>query len=226
MKYQNPDVESSYKENDLGRDLYEAVLKYKPKKIIEFGSLYGYSTIAMSMALDEIGEGTIQVYDLFESYIYTHSAHKHTSVESLKKGGLRYYLEALRMDFGMWLHPSRNMITKGQLRKNIEKYGLSKYVKLDKKNFVDWAKSPEPFDMMHFDIANNGNTIKLLYKTVKPYIDQGAVVYFEGGGHERDNLAWVVKHGLEKIEESGVPYEVVNNKFPSLSVITNKVINN
>jgi len=219
MKYQNPDIESSYKENNLGKDLYDAVLKHRPKKIIEFGSFYGYSTIAMAMALDEIGEGTIQVYDLFESYIYTHSAHKHTTKESIERGGWRYYLEALRMDFHMWLRPGRNMITRKQLMKTMEKYGLSKYVRLDKKNFKDWIKNPEPFDMMHFDISNNGETIKLLYDTVKPYVDQGSVVYFEGGSTERDNLSWVIKHNLKKISESGVPYDVVNSKFPSLSVI-------
>lgn len=219
MEYQNPNVESSYRENNLGQDLYNAVLKNKPKKIIEFGSFYGYSTIAMAMALDEIGGGTIQVYDLFESYIYTHSAHKHTTQESVKRGGLRYYLEAIRMDFPMWLHPKRNMITRKELMENIEKYGLSKYVKLDKKNFIDWAKNPEPFDMMHFDISNNGDTIKLLYKTVKPFIDRGSVVYFEGGSSDRDNLVWMGKHGLPKIRESGVPYDLVNEKFPSLSII-------
>ena len=102
---------------------------------------------------------------------------------------------------------------------NIGKYGLSKYVKLEKKNFKDWAKKPEPFDMMHFDISNNGETVALMYEAVKPYLYSGSVVYFEGGSKERDNLPWMDKHGLKKIGESGVPYEVVNEKFPSLSVI-------
>lgn len=219
MKYQNPDIESSYRENDLGRDLYNAVLVHKPHTIIEFGSFYGYSTVAMAMALDELGRGSIRVYDLFESYIYTHSAHKHTSQESLQKKGLGYYFEALRMDFPMWLRPARNMITKKELMRNIERYGLSQYVTLEKKNFVDWAKAPEPFDMMHFDIANNGDTLQLLYTAVTPAIDQGSVVYFEGGSRERDNLPWMHKHGLRKLADSGVPYRVVNEKFPSLSVI-------
>lgn len=171
------------------------------------------------MALDELGEGTIQVYDLFESYLWTHSAHKHTSQESLQKKGLRYYLEALRMDYPMWLRPGRHMIRKKELMKSIDRYGLSEYVTLEKKNFMDWVQSPEPFDMMHFDIANNGDTIRLLYSAVKPSIDLGSVVYFEGGSRERDNLAWMHTHGLAKIADSGVPYTVVNEKFPSLSVI-------
>lgn len=219
MKYQNPDIDSSYRENNLGKDLYDAVLKHKPKKIIEFGCLYGYSTIAMAMALDEIGEGVIHGYDLFESYIYTHSAHKHTSKELLEKKGLAYYIEAIKMDFPMWLHPKRNMIRKSEVMKNIEKYGLSKYVTLEKKNFNDWIKSPEDFDMMHFDVSNNGDTLEKIYKAVKPFIEKGSVVYFEGGSIDRDNLAWMDKHHLRKIKDSGVPYRVVNEKFPSLSVI-------
>ena len=30
MKYTNPNIESSYQENDIGKTLYDAVLKYKP----------------------------------------------------------------------------------------------------------------------------------------------------------------------------------------------------
>lgn len=57
MKYTNPDIESSYRDNDLGRTLYDLVLKYKPKKIVEHGILFGYSTVAMAQALDELGGG-------------------------------------------------------------------------------------------------------------------------------------------------------------------------
>ncbi len=219
MQYKNPDIDSSYKENDLGRTLYEAVLAHKPKKIIEFGSLYGYSTVAMAMALDELGEGQIKVYDLFESYIFTHSAHKHTNAASLKKNFFAYLLEAIRMDYSMWLHPSRSTITRSHVKKNIDRFGLGKYVTLEKKNFTEWIKNPEPFDMMHVDINNNGDSIMLLYEAVKPYIERGSVVYFEGGSKERDNLPWIDRHALSKITESGVPYRVVNEKFPSLSVI-------
>ncbi len=182
MKYQNPDIESSYAEHDLGKDLYEAVLKHKPKKIIEFGCLYGYSTIAMAMALEELRQGKIIVYDLFDKYQYKHSTKKVT-------------------------------------QENINKYGLQKYVELKDMDFEKWLKNPEPFDMMHFDISNNGEKLEHLYGAVKPFIDQGAMVYFEGGTKERDNIDWMNKYGFKKMTESNVPYEVVNAKFPSLSLI-------
>ena len=220
MKYQNPELESSYHENDLGRTLYDAVLKHKPKKIVEFGSFYGYSTVAMAMALDELGEGTIQVYDMFDSYLFSHAAHKHTTEESKKKRGtLSYALEAIRMDWRMWLRPARNIITKKELMRNLEKYGVGDYVTLTKKDFADWAKSPEEFDMMHFDINNTGDKLRMLYEAVKPQIARGAFVYFEGGSEERDNLSFMTNHNLEKLRSSGVPYHVVDERFPSLSLI-------
>jgi len=93
MKYTNPKIESSYRKNDLGKTLYDLVLKYKPKRIIEHGVLSGYSTVAMAMALDEIGEGHIYAFDLFGNYEF-----KSSTIE--------------------------------ETQKNIDRYGVSKYVSL------------------------------------------------------------------------------------------------
>jgi predicted O-methyltransferase YrrM len=44
MQYKNPtDIKSSYSQNDIGKTFYDLVLKYKPKKIVEVGTLFGYS---------------------------------------------------------------------------------------------------------------------------------------------------------------------------------------
>lgn len=68
MKYINPEIQSSFRENDLGKTLYDLVIQLKPKKIIEFGALNGYSTVCMAMALDELGKGKIESYDLWKKY--------------------------------------------------------------------------------------------------------------------------------------------------------------
>ena len=79
MKYTNPNVKSSYQENNLGKVLYDYILQTKPKKIIEFGTLYGYSAIAMAMAIDELdNDGKIVCYDLWDKYPYTHSVIEET----------------------------------------------------------------------------------------------------------------------------------------------------
>lgn len=184
MKYRNPDIESSYRENDLGQTFYNLILEKKPKKVIEWGTLYGYSTVAMAMALDELGEGHITGYDLFEKYPYNHSTMERTQA-------------------------------------NIDTYDVSKYITLVQGDFNEWIKNPEPFDLLHVDISNHGDTIKQLYEAVKDRIAAGAVVVFEGGATgDREQIPWMVKYGFPKISESGVPYTVIDGRFPSLSMLT------
>lgn len=101
MQYTNPEIESSYRENDLGKTLYDLVLDLKPKKIIEFGTLNGYSAIAMAMALDRLGRGKIHCYDLWSKY-----PHKHTSMQdcesNIRAYGLEHYIELNYGDFWSW----------------------------------------------------------------------------------------------------------------------------
>ena len=101
MKYSNPNVPSSYQQNDLGRTLYELVLDLKPKVIVEFGALHGYSTIAMAMALDKLGRGIIKSYDLWEKYPYKHTTREDTMF-NIKSYGLEKYVELHYGDFWKW----------------------------------------------------------------------------------------------------------------------------
>ena len=48
---------------EYGFALYDYVLKHKPKKIVEFGSSWGFTTIYMAKALQVIGEGEIWTCD-------------------------------------------------------------------------------------------------------------------------------------------------------------------
>ena len=100
--YQNPEVESSYRENNLGKTLYDQVIEHKPKTIVEFGCLYGYSTIAMAMALRDLGQGMIYCYDLWEEYDFKHSTLDET-MENLKRYDLLDFVEFKQMNFYDWL---------------------------------------------------------------------------------------------------------------------------
>jgi tRNA A58 N-methylase Trm61 len=137
----------------------------------------------MAMALDELGEGHITAYDLFEDYPFKHSSMERT-------------------------------------QSNIDQYGVSKYITLKRGNFNDWIKDPEPFDLLHVDISNNGDTIARLYAGVKNLVAAGATVLFEGGSPEHDEIEWMVKYGFRKIADSGVPYRLIDARFPSISIIT------
>ncbi len=173
--YFNPDVESSYKYNNLGKTLYDQVIWEKPEIIIDFGVLEGYSTIAMALACKENKKGKVKVYDLFEDYEFNHS----------------------KFD---------------RLIKNLKEHGVMDYVDIEKMNFFDWVKNPEAFNMLHLDISNTGDIIDLL----EPLQGTGTIL-FEGGSEMRDKVGWMMKFNKKPINQSKLKFEVINQKFPSLS---------
>jgi len=177
--YKEIDIESSYQKNNIGKTIFEIVLELKPNKVIEFGCLYGYSTVAIGMALKQLGQGQLICYDLWEDYKYKHS-------------------------------------TINQTIQNVNKYGVSQYVKFVKMDFNDWILNPESFDLMHLDISNTGDTILNTYKA----LPEGSIVIFEGGSEERDNIEWMKKYNALPINsvKSIINYQLLNNNFPSLSM--------
>ncbi len=187
MTYKNPNIESSYQQNDLGKTIYDTIIKYKPNIVIEFGCLYGYSTISIATALRDLGQGKLICYDLWDEYKYKHS-------------------------------------TLSQTQENIEKYGLSNYVEFVKKDYNEWLNNPDKFDLLHLDISNTGDIILKTYESLKESINSGSVVLFEGGSEERDNVEWMIKYGARPINsiKDIVNYKIVNETFPSLSIITNE----
>jgi hypothetical protein len=86
----------------------------------------------------------------------------------------------------------------------LKKYNLENYVTVKEKNFYDWIKTPESFDLLHVDISNTGETIKCLYENLKNKNNVG-IVLFEGGSEERDKNDWMIKF----------------NKIPMRSLLSN-----
>jgi hypothetical protein len=183
MKYSNPTIESSYRENDLGRTLYDFVLETKPKKIIEFGTLYGYSAMAMAMALDELGEGMIYCYDLWDKYPF-----KHTSPRNV-------FSEASNL-------------------------GLTKFITVGSRDFHQWIESPEPFDLLHVDISNDGETFLKTHAWLKKELGHSNIL-LEGGSLERDQVEWMITYNKIPINstKASTGYRILNDKFPSISIL-------
>lgn len=100
--YVNPELESSYRYNNLGKSLYDQVIFEKPEKIIDFGVLEGYSTIAMAMACRENGKGKVKVYDMFEDYEFNHSQFDRL-IKNIKDYGLVEWVDIEKMNFFDWV---------------------------------------------------------------------------------------------------------------------------
>ena len=110
--------------------------------------------------------------------------------------------------------------------KFFEEWGVSQYINLEHLDFYDWIKlqkEEREFDLLYFDINNNGEKLSTLYDNVKHNIDNGSVVLFEGGSEVRDNYGV----GGSKMSDlkNDIGYKVLtkNVKY-SLSAIYNKEI--
>lgn len=134
--YINPEIESSYRDNNLGKTLYDSVRFYKPHKIIDFGVLNGYSTICMAMACKENGFGKVKVYDLFEKYEYNASNFSRL-VNTLKEYGLIDWVEIEQVNFFDWI-------------KNPEHFDLL---------HVDISNTGDILDLMWDNLKGNGEVI-------------------------------------------------------------------
>lgn len=166
--YKEPDISSSYKKVPVfGQYLYDYVMKHKPKKIVEFGVRYGYSTICMAQALSDLGKGHIHAYD------------------SLAQEGLMQVIK---------------------IQDNIEDSGVDKFITFKVKDFYEWAENPEPFDLLHLDIDNDGDKLKFVRDRFP-----GKHIIFEGGIPARDDYSG----GVPMV--GSVPYEVLMPDFPGLS---------
>ncbi len=176
-------MKSSYAEHDLGSVLSSLVLEYSPQKIVEFGVLEGYSTIAMAHALQRRGGGHIIACDLWHHYDY-----KHTTMDVAQK--------------------------------NIDEAGLASYVTLWQANYYEWLTNPCRFDMLHVDISNDGNVIDKTLTMLAPQIEAGAIVVFEGGSAERDEVEWMKTYKRRAINplQEKFGFEILDERFPSISI--------
>ena len=103
-------------------------------------------------------------------------------------------------------------------------WGIEDFNNLEHLDFYDWIKLPKEdreFDILYFDIDNNGDKLLDLYDGVKDNIDNGSIVLFEGGSLERDN------HGVggRKMNDvkNQIGYKVLTDDIKySFSIIYNK----
>lgn len=78
----NPPWHSSYEENNYGELFYSLMRIYEPEKVVELGTLAGYTAYHMARGLKANGKGTLDCYDLWEEYEF-YSVPKSEAEENL-----------------------------------------------------------------------------------------------------------------------------------------------
>ena len=79
-------------------------------------------------------------------------------------------------------------------------------------------------DLLHIDIANNGDTFQFAFENYLNKISDKGVMIFEGGSTERDNVYWMSKFNKRKINpylmEVKDKYNIqIIEKYPSLTIV-------
>lgn len=85
-------------------------------------------------------------------------------------------------------------------------------------------------DLLHVDLSNTGDTVKLIMELWNEKMVYGGIILFEGGTEERDNIPWMIKYSKPAIKP-----EIENNpiitkhyiygtylKFPGLTMLLKK----
>lgn len=178
--------------------LYSMVLDIKPKVIVEYGTEHAGTAIVMGLALKE----------LYEKEQHKGTVHTYDTFQYQSKG-----------EIGS--SPSYNIAVQ-----NIQRYGLQDYIKVDRGDFFEFCDRPnKDFDLLYFDIDNDGDKVLEMYKGCVENIKQGSVVIFEGGSQVRDDVEWMNRLNKTKINDvkDAVGYYLLtpNQKY-SCSIIFDK----
>jgi predicted O-methyltransferase YrrM len=113
---------------------------------------------------------------------------------------------------------------------NMRQFGVSDFVEVNRGDFFDFcAQEEKEFDLLYFDIDNDGEKVLEMYEGCKNQIQAGSVVLFEGGSTVRDDVKWMQDYNKRKIESikeiTGYKLLTPNTKY-SVSIIYNPDIYN
>lgn len=112
----------------------------------------------------------------------------------------------------------------------IDKFKDDKKVSIQYGDFYSLCETFEDksIDVLHVDIANNGNVIKFIFENYMSKLSDSAILIIEGGSEERDNVEWMIKYEKPKIkpvlDEYKEQYNIMTiGTIPSITVIAKKI---
>ena len=180
--------------------LYALIIQFKPESIIEYGTEYGGTATIMALALRQLYED-----ENHKGKIYTYDTFE---VQSKGEIGSIPHFE--------------------QAKQNLSHPFIKDFIEVDRGDFWEFCKRKDKdFDLLYFDIDNDGDKVLEMYNGCKDNIKNGSIVLFEGGSTVRDNVPWMVDKNKTKINDIKdiVNYKLltVDQKY-SFSIIYNPEI--
>ncbi len=131
--------------------------------------------------------------------------------------------------YDLWEDYPYRHSTQEKVQKTIDRYGLSEFVTLYKKDafVVHEDYEDRSVDLLHIDISNDGDILNEMLEKWTPKVVHCGIILFEGGSEERDNIEWMKKYNKSPIrKELGANKTIQDNYiygtyelFPSLTVM-------
>ncbi len=107
-----------------------------------------------------------------------------------------------------------------------QRFSMHPNVSIHRSNFFGAEKKFEDgeIDILHIDIANNGDVFEYAFQNYMPKLSKGGVCVLEGGSLERDEVEWMNKFKKPKIqpiiEKYKNDYEIkVLKDYPSITMV-------
>jgi predicted O-methyltransferase YrrM len=180
--------------------LYALILQFKPKNIIEYGTEYGGTAMVMALALKQL-----QDEENHQGKIYTYDTFE---IQSKGEIGSVPNLE--------------------RAKQNLSQPFFKNLIEVDRGDFWEFCdRKNKEFDLLYFDIDNDGDKVLEMYNGCKDNIEKGSIILFEGGSTVRDNVPWMKDLNKTKMNDvkDKVNYKVLtpDQKY-SFSIIYNPEI--
>ena len=101
----------------------------------------------------------------------------------------------------------------------LEKFKSYKNIKIEYGDFYKLHKNINNFDIIHIDIANNGDVIEYALNNYVSKLNENGIIIFEGGSIDRDNVEWMIKYDKPKINPLIKKYNLkLIGSFPSICI--------
>lgn len=111
----------------------------------------------------------------------------------------------------------------------IKEFDENKNVSIQYGDFYKLTFPEQSIDLLHIDIANDGNVYEYVFKNYLKYVKDTGIIILEGGSKERDNVEWMNKYNKTKIQpilEKYKDYKIITlDKFPSITLVLKQKYN-
>lgn len=113
------------------------------------------------------------------------------------------------------------------LLQNLAKHGVGDYCDCLKGSaFVESDAFPSgSIDFLHIDISNDGDVLEKIFNAWAPKLTDSAIIVFEGGSAERDQIGWMKEYDKRPIQDyltsekfTEIFHHFIFDPFPSLTI--------